>query len=130
MFRHFLKFGLVGAFGLATNLIVFYLCNLKFHFNVAMTIAFLVAVSQNYYFNSSWTFEARFSGFLSRFQGWIKYVFVNLAGFFINFIVLNLVVWGFGESFALGGQFLGVAIAFTFNFGFSKFWVFQTQSQG
>ena len=52
---------LVGASGYVVNLATFALCveALGFHYPVAATVAFLVAVTNNFWWNRHWTFRAR-----------------------------------------------------------------------
>ena len=57
----FVKFCAVGGSGYVVNLIVFTLCVelLGFHHLVAATAAFVVAVTNNFWWNRHWTFAAR-----------------------------------------------------------------------
>src|SRR4051812_48818067 len=55
------RFTAVGASGYVVNLITFALCvhALDLDFRIAAVIAFLVAVTNNFWWNPHWTFEAR-----------------------------------------------------------------------
>src|SRR5437879_3561613 len=56
-----MKFFLVGGTGYDVNLAVFWVCNtpLHIHHTVAATLAFVVAVFNNFWWNRHWTFGAR-----------------------------------------------------------------------
>ena len=56
-----LKFCAVGASGYAVNLAVFWVCVelVGLHYLLAATFAFVVAVTNNFWWNRHWTFKAR-----------------------------------------------------------------------
>ena len=56
-----LKFCAVGASGYAVNLAVFYVCVtlLGLHHLAGATVAFIIAVTNNFWWNRHWTFDAR-----------------------------------------------------------------------
>ena len=53
-----LKFGSVGILGVVTNLTIYTtLIFLDLNYNLASSLAFVVAVSQNFMLNKRWTFK-------------------------------------------------------------------------
>ena len=115
------KFLLVGLSGYAVNLAVFTfsLKVLGVHHIAAATIAFAVAVSNNFWWNRHWTFAARdgHAGFQAA-----RFFTVSVAGLVINLIALQwLIDSGMAE---LPAQAVAVAVAMPFNFIFNKLWTF------
>lgn len=115
------KFGAVGGSGYVVNLIVF--AGLTgpggLHHIVAAICAFVVAVSNNFFWNRHWTFAAGegHAGFQAA-----RFFAISVLGLAINLIVLELLIRaGFGE---LPAQALAVAIAMPFNFVGNKLWTF------
>lgn len=115
------KFGAVGASGYAVNLIVFAVLNgpLGIHHIAAAIGAFVVAVSNNFYWNRHWTFAAGagHAGFQAA-----RFLVISVLGLLINLVVLELLIRG-GVS-ELPSQAIAVAIAMPFNFVGNKLWTF------
>lgn len=88
---------------------------ININYNIASVIAFLVAVTQNYTLNKKWTFKDHNTKTRKKF---IKYFILNFSSFFINLLVLNIVVLNFGEDTTtkIAGQILGIGVAMGFNF--------------
>jgi dolichol-phosphate mannosyltransferase len=115
------KFGLVGGSGYVVNLIVFALLTaaLGAHHIPAAIGAFVVAVSNNFFWNRHWTFAAGagHAGFQAA-----RFFAVSALGLVVNLVVLELLIRaGFSE---LPSQALAVAIAMPFNFIGNKLWTF------
>lgn len=116
-----LKFCLVGGSGYLVNLAVFaFLASvLDVHHIGAAVGAFVVAVSNNFFWNRHWTFEpgarpAHFQAF--------RFFAVSVAALVINLIVLEVLVsGGLGE---LPAQAIAVAVAMPFNFVGNKLFTF------
>ncbi len=117
-----LKFCIVGGSGYLVNLAAFALLTGGFglHHLAAAVGAFIVAVSNNFFWNRHWTFEpgerpAHFQAF--------RFFAVSLASLGINLIVLELLISGdvVGE---LPAQAIAVAVAMPFNFVGNKLWTF------
>ncbi len=72
-------------------------------------------MTQNYALNKKWTFKDHNSKTRKKF---VKYFILNFSSFFINLLVLNLVVINFGEdtSTKIIGQIAGIGVAMGFNF--------------
>jgi putative flippase GtrA len=115
------QFGLVGASGYVVNLAVFAVVvgPLNVHHIPAAIIAFCVAVTNNFWWNRHWTFDAKHghAGFQAA-----RFFTVSVTALGINLIVLELLVRsGMGD---LSAQALAVAIAMPFNFIGNKLWTF------
>ncbi|MEA1893124.1 MAG: GtrA family protein [Campylobacterota bacterium] len=116
MISKIVKFGSVGALGSLTNIAVFSsLTLLDVNYNFASIAAFLVAVTQNYTLNKKWTFKDHNTKTKKKF---VKYFMLNFSSFFVNLLVLNLVVMNFGDDniTKIAGQIAGIAVAMGFNF--------------
>jgi putative flippase GtrA len=116
-----IKFGAVGGSGYVVNLIVFAVLNgaLGVHHIAAAIGAFVVAVSNNFYWNRHWTFAAGagHAGFQAA-----RFLVISVLGLLINLVVLELLIRaGLAE---LASQAISVAIAMPFNFIGNKLWTF------
>jgi putative flippase GtrA len=115
------QFGLVGASGYVVNLAVFAVLNgpLNIHYIASAVLAFCVAVSNNFWWNRHWTFDAKHghAGFQAA-----RFFTVSVLALGVNLIALKLLV-GSGMS-ELPAQAISVAIAMPFNFIGNKLWTF------
>jgi putative flippase GtrA len=116
------KFLAVGGTGYAINLLVFSLLavGLGVHHLAAATIAFLVAVTNNFWLNRHWTFAAGdgHAGFQAA-----RFFTVSVLAFFFSLAVLELLVSGFGMPKVLA-QAVSLAAATPLNFLGNKMWSF------
>jgi putative flippase GtrA len=116
------KFGIVGGSGYLVNLAVFALLAgaLGVHHLVAAVGAFVVAVSNNFFWNRHWTFGPGERP--AHFQA-ARFFAVSLASLGINLVVLELLLSGdvVGE---IPAQAIAVAVAMPFNFLGNKLWTF------
>jgi putative flippase GtrA len=115
------QFGVVGGTGYLVNLAVFAVLNgpLSIHYIVAAVLAFCVAVTNNFWWNRHWTFDAKHghAGFQAA-----RFFTVSVLALGINLIALELLVGAdVGE---LPAQAISVAIAMPFNFVGNKLWTF------
>ena len=122
------KFCLVGASGYVVNLAVFALAFGAggVHHLVAATIAFVVAVSNNFWWNRRWTFGAHVGrvGFqATRFFG------VSLAAFLFAAALLELLVTRAGTP-ELAAQAVSIVAATPLNFVGNKMWSFGSAASG
>ena len=117
-----LKFCAVGASGYVVNLAVFYACVelLGLHYLLAATLAFIVAVTNNFCWNRHWTFRAR-SG-PARFQA-PRFFTVSIVAFLFAALVLQLLV-GVAGMPELAAQAIAIAAATPLNFIGNKMWSF------
>ncbi len=115
------QFGIVGVSGYLINLAVFAVANngLDIHYIAAAILAFCVAVTNNFWWNRHWTFDAKHghAGFQAA-----RFFTVSVLALVVNLIALKLLVGG-GMS-ELPAQAISVAIAMPFNFIGNKLWTF------
>jgi len=116
-----LQFGLVGFSGYVVNIAVFAVVVGPFglHHILAAIIAFCVAVTNNFWWNRHWTFDARqgHAGFQAA-----RFFTVSVLALLINLVALELLIrGGMGD---VPAQAVAVAIAMPFNFIGNKLWTF------
>jgi dolichol-phosphate mannosyltransferase len=116
------KFCAVGASGYVVNLCVFALCveGLGAHHLVGATVAFVVAVLNNFWWNRHWTFRAR-SGHAG-FQA-ARFFTVSVVAFLFAASVLELLV-SVAEMPELPAQAISIIAATPLNFIGNKMWSF------
>src|SRR5919109_2989121 len=109
-----IKFCAVGASGYVVNLTVFALCVevLDLHHLIAATMAFVVAVTNNFWWNRHWTFRAR--GGHAGFQA-ARFFAVSIAAFLFALSVLELLVSVVGVP-ELPAQAISIVAATPLNF--------------
>jgi dolichol-phosphate mannosyltransferase len=116
------KFLCVGGTGYVLNLAVFTLLAvvLDVHHLAAATIAFIVAVSNNFWLNRHWTFAAGdgHAGFQAA-----RFFTVSVLAFLFSLAVLELLVGGLGTPKVLA-QALSLVAATPLNFLGNKMWSF------
>jgi putative flippase GtrA len=115
------QFGVVGASGYVVNLAVFALMvgPLNLHYIPAAIVAFCVAVTNNFWWNRHWTFDAGHghAGFQAA-----RFFTVSVLALGVNLIALELLVrTGVSD---VPAQALAVIIAMPFNFIGNKLWTF------
>jgi putative flippase GtrA len=116
------KFCAVGASGYVVNLSVFALCveGLGAHHLLGATVAFVVAVLNNFWWNRHWTFRAR-SGHAG-FQA-ARFFTVSVVAFLFAASVLELLV-SVAEMPELPAQAISIIVATPLNFIGNKMWSF------
>lgn len=94
----FLKFGIVGASGVAVDFGVTWLCKEKVRLNkyVANSTGFLCAVVSNYLLNRVWTFHSQDPAVVTQFS---KFLLASLVGLGINNGIIYLLTERFGVKF-------------------------------
>ena len=119
------KFCAVGASGYVVNLTVFALCVEAFdlHHLVAATAAFVVAVTNNFWWNRYWTFRAR--GGHAGFQA-ARFFTVSVAAFLFAALVLELLVSVAGVP-DIAAQAISIVVATPLNFIGNKMWSFRIE---
>jgi len=119
------KFCLVGGSGYVVNLCVFFLCVevLGLHHLVAASLAFVVAVANNFWWNRRWTFRAR--GGHAGFQA-ARFFTVSVAAFLFAATVLELLV-SVAELPELPAQAISIVAATPLNFIGNKMWSFSLE---
>jgi putative flippase GtrA len=116
------KFSAVGASGYVINLAVYtaLLRGAGFHYALAATCSFLVAVTNNYTWNRLWTFHAH-RGHV----GWqgLRFLIVALFAYGANLgLLAGLVALGMDEVLA---QAIAVVLVTPLNFIGNKLWSFR-----
>lgn len=116
------KFWAVGASGYAVNLVVFGVSvgPLGLHHLIAATAAYVVAVSNNFWWNRHWTFGARdgHAGFQAA-----RFFTISTGAFLVQISLLALLV-GLGLP-KLSAQAISIVLAMPFNFIGNKMWSFR-----
>jgi putative flippase GtrA len=119
------KFCAVGGSGYVVNLSVFALCFelLGLHHLIAATAAFVVAVTNNFWWNRHWTFKARrgHAGFQAA-----RFFTVSVAAFLFAASVLELLV-SIASVPELAAQALSIIAATPLNFIGNKMWSFSIE---
>ena len=117
------KFCAVGASGYVVNLCVFALCveALGLHHLVGATVAFVVAVTNNFWWNRHWTFKA--GGGRAGFQA-ARFFTVSVAAFLFAAAVLELLV-GVAGLPEVPSQAMAIIAATPLNFIGNKMWSFR-----
>ena len=115
------RFCAVGATGYVINLLTFALCThgLDVDYRIAATVAFLVAVTNNFVWNRSWTFGI---GAGRMHHQAIRFLVVSVGGFLVNLAALEALVGGGLPE--LAAQAIAVAVAMPVNFIGNKLWTF------
>ena len=115
------KFCGVGAIGYVINLGVYAaLLHARFHYLLAATCSFFVAVASNYTLNRTWTFRDRRAGVAA--QG-MRFFLVAVASLGANLLVLHvLITLGLGK---LVGQAVAIVLVTPLNFVGNKLWSFR-----
>jgi putative flippase GtrA len=116
------RFTAVGASGYVVNLAVFTVCvhALDLDYRLAAVVAFVVAVTNNFWWNRHWTFDAR-HGHAG--QQAARFLAVSVAAFVVNLIVLQVLV-DVVELPEVVAQAIAVAAATPCNFLGNKLWTF------
>jgi putative flippase GtrA len=119
------KFCMVGASGYVVNLCVFALCVevLDLHHLVAATVAFVAAVTNNFWWNRHWTFRAR--GGHAGFQA-ARFFTVSVIAFLVAAAILELLVSVAGVA-ELPAQAISIIAATPLNFLGNKMWSFHIE---
>ena len=122
------KFCAVGGSGYVVNLAVFALAVTGFdaHHLAAATAAFVVAVSNNFWWNRHWTFSARdgHAGFQAA-----RFFAVSVAAFLFAAAILEALVNGV-EMAEIPAQAISVVAATPLNFVGNKMWSFGRRPGG
>ncbi|HKH42206.1 MAG TPA: GtrA family protein [Solirubrobacterales bacterium] len=115
------QFGLVGASGYVVNLAVFTIMvgPIDLHYIPAAVLSFCVAVTNNFWWNRHWTFDAKqgHAGFQAA-----RFLTVSVLALGVNLIALELLVQA--DVSDVPAQALAVIIAMPFNFVGNKLWTF------
>jgi len=118
-----IRFAAVGASGYVVNLATYTLCLhvAGLHYLAAGTVAFVVAVTNNFVWNRHWTFRARdgHAGFQAA-----RFFAVSVAAFLFSLGMLEVLVGGLGVDKVLA-QAIAIVTATPLNFVGNKLWSFR-----
>jgi len=116
------KFCAVGGSGYVVNIVVFSLAVEvgDLHHLVAATLAFLVAVTNNFWWNRHWTFAARdgHAGFQA-----VRFLAVSVVAFVFAATILELLVSSAGMA-EIPAQAISIVAATPLSFLGNKLWSF------
>jgi putative flippase GtrA len=117
------RFATVGASGYVVNIAVFAVCVhlLGIDYRISAVIAFVVSVTNNFWWNRHWTFCAR-ADHPAR-QG-VRFLTVSLMAFGFTYVVLVTLVSGAGMSKVLS-QAIAIAAGTPLSFVGQKLWSFR-----
>jgi putative flippase GtrA len=122
-----IKFCAVGGSGYVVNLGVFTVAAvvLDLHHVLAAVLAFVVAITNNFWWNRHWTFAARdgHAGFQAA-----RYFAINIVSFLFQVSILAVLV-GYGVPEVVA-QASSIAVAVPFNFIANKMWSFGRRPSG
>jgi putative flippase GtrA len=123
-----IKFCAVGGSGYAVNLTVFAICTqvLDLGYLLAAAIAFVVAVTNNFWWNRHWTFRARRGS--AGFQA-TRFFTVSVAAFLFAAAALALLVDVVGLP-KVASQAISILAATPLNFIGNKMWSFSLELEG
>lgn len=115
--QRFFKFGLVGGSGTVVGLGVLYFFTdvIGLYYLISNVIAFFCSVSNNYLWNSKWTFNDK----EAHTTGYFKYIGTSLAGLGVNTAVLWFFTAIVGVWYMLSAV-IAVICAFLVNYILSK----------
>jgi len=119
-----MRFCAVGASGYVVNLATYTLClnALGLHYLAAGTVAFALAVTNNFFWNRRWTFDARdgHAGFQAA-----RFFLVSGVAFLFSLLMLEAMVGGLHWPKVMA-QAVAIATATPLNFVGNKLWSFRT----
>ncbi len=120
--KQLIRFVAVGATGYVINLGVFALCvAIGIHYVVASAIAFVISVTNNFWLNRHWTFDAKHEH--PMFQG-ARFFAVSLVAYGFQLLILIALVEGVGLSKIIA-QAIAIATATPLSFLGQKLWSFR-----
>jgi putative flippase GtrA len=119
----FFRFGIVGASGYVLNLAVYALCvhPLGIDYRFSAALAFLAAVTNNFWWNRHWTFKA--TAGRAGFQA-ARFLLVSLAAFGLGLLMLQFLVEVAGLP-KVPAQAIAVLLAMPANFLGNRLWTFR-----
>ena len=116
-----LKFILAGtANSIFTYALYVVLVYVGLHYNLALSIDYIVGTITGYLMNRYWTFVSH-NGTANSF---VKYCMTYVAVFFLNLVLLNLFV-GLNLMGPILGQLLAMGIVTILSFVLQNYWVFR-----
>ncbi len=128
----FVKFGLVGASNTLIHLGIYYLCIYVFqmHYQLANLIAFLISVTNAYFWNSRYVFS---SGERKSFGGHLAAYLKTVAAYGGTYLLSLLLLWLWVEKLGVSeglAPILNLCITVPLNYLINKFWTFRNRKSG
>ena len=123
----FIKFAITGGLGAVTNLFIFFLCaDLAKIREIPVSIGcFIIAVTQNYIINHTWSFKQENHSEKLSIKKWFMFMCGSLLGLAINIYVMRFMITHFNLPWKFIGQACGIAAGMVFNFTVSKLVIFK-----
>jgi len=118
----FVKFGVVGASGMAVDFGFTYLSKeiLKIQKYIANAIGFILAATSNYFLNRWWTFQSHNPHIGLEYS---KFLVISLLGLGINTFVIWLLVNKYNRNFYISKLF-AIGVVTLWNFIFNMIFTF------
>ncbi|MDR1253017.1 MAG: glycosyltransferase family 2 protein [Treponema sp.] len=131
-FTQFIKFSLTGGLGAITNLTIFFLCVDKAELPEipASAFCFLIAGTQNYVINHTWTFACKERKTALSIKQWTLFLCASLFGLAANIAVMTFVIRRFSPPYKFIAQACGIAAGMIINFTLSKSLVWRKTHDG
>ena len=122
----FVKFGITGALGTLTNLLLFFIFADKIILpEIPVSVGcFIIAGTQNYIINHKYTFLSNTGTSALTVRKWLAFLSASLVGLAVNIVVMQLVILNFTLPYKFIAQACGIVAGMFVNFVFSKFFVF------
>ena len=127
IFNQFVKFGITGALGTLTNLLLFFIFADKIRLpEIPVSIGcFIIAGTQNYIINHKYTFLSNTGTSALTVKKWLMFLSASLVGLGVNLVVMKLVILNFTLPYKFIAQACGIVAGMFVNFVFSKIFVFR-----
>ena len=114
VFLRFVRFGVVGASGMAVDFAVTWLCKEKLRWNkyVSNSLGFIIAATNNYIWNRLWTFESQNDSVA---REYFSFLIIAIIGLGLN----NLIIYLLHERLKLNFYFsklIAIGVVTLWNF--------------
>lgn len=121
-----IKYSIVGISGTLVDLITLFILFDVFKVNlyISVTIAFLLAVLNNYIFNKSWTFQIKTN---KNKKFFIKFLSVSIIGLILSLFLMHVFTFILGFWYLLS-KILTSSIVIAWNFLANKYWTFKIKT--
>jgi putative flippase GtrA len=131
LIKEFFKFGVTGGLGTITNLLIFFLLvDLAKFPEIPVSIGcFLIAGTQNYFFNHLWSFREYTEKTPVSIVKWAMFLSGSLLGLAVNITVMKLIIINFDLPWKFIAQACGIASGMIINFIISKFIIFRKKNE-
>lgn len=124
-FINFIKFGIVGVSNTLINWFIFFvLNNIGINYIIANIIAYSIATSNSYIWNSLWVFKYKGK---SKLRTTVKFIILNIIGLGINTLILYVLVDMFNLEKMIS-VIIATIIVMILNYFINKFWVFKKEA--